>query len=115
MIFTNRFCRDDEGNPTSIHLSLCSDSGEKKSAEFMAEVYDSLAADEWIEDNREALMKDFQVMQNIRGPIACMLSYESAALCIFGSISDTIIAFAKKLADSSGFPVIIQEYIHAPG
>jgi hypothetical protein len=71
-------------------------------------VYDSDVASAWLEANYDHDCVVALRENNIGGPIASMLSVESAALAIFGSISAPVIQMADKLAELSGFPVMIR-------
>lgn len=71
-------------------------------------MYDSGAADGWIDANYDHQCLVALRENNIRGPIASMLSVESAALTIFGTISMPVIQMANQLAELSGFPVMIK-------
>jgi hypothetical protein len=83
--------------------------------QFAIDVYDSLAADQWIEDNyTHPLVKYLQEKGNIGGPVACMLAFDEAALCIFGEASTSTLELAQRLADLSKFPVILRPAFECP-
>jgi hypothetical protein len=73
-------------------------------------VYDSDSADTWIDKNYDHNLKLLVSLRkaNIGGPVASMLSIQSAALVIFGSMSMSLIQMADALAELSGFPVIVR-------
>jgi hypothetical protein len=51
----------------------------------------------------------------IKGPVACMLAYDTPALCLFGETSsDMMVGMARELAELSAFPVIIRPLSEYP-
>jgi hypothetical protein len=70
--------------------------------------YDSDSADAWIDKNYDHKLLVSLREANIGGPVASMLSIQSAALAIFGSMSMSLIQMADALAELSGFPVIVR-------
>jgi hypothetical protein len=122
------------------HESTISDSETKfrpafEKAYYSTKVYDSFLADNWLENNyyrwHTILAKaDFELEpdadstfrpltaatgSHVAGPVACMLAYNNAALCLFGDASsDIIVGMARELADVSAFPVIIRPFENYP-
>jgi hypothetical protein len=109
------------------------------------DVYDSLAADSWIENNHDHLLSQSYLQgvesqagvsfeeyhtpcfedeegntlrmttPGIAGPVACMLTYNNPALCLFGDPgSDIVLDIARKLAKISPFPVIVRPLSEYP-
>ena len=71
-------------------------------------VYDSNEADAWIDMNDDCELCVSLQKEDIGGPVACMISCQTAVLAVFGIISPNLITAANQLADLSGFPVIIR-------
>jgi hypothetical protein len=77
-------------------------------------VHDSVLADNWLDYHC-----DHEFLANLRvyklgGPVASMLSFDTPALTIFGTISSQVIEIAGELAQLSGFPVIIRPATEDP-
>jgi hypothetical protein len=80
-------------------------------------VYDSSDADKWIEDNySDPFLAAIRSTGSrcIGGPIACMLSHTTTALCLFVDLSRAAIFIAGHLAHLSRFPVIIKPLSEDP-
>jgi hypothetical protein len=71
-------------------------------------VFDSDSADTWIDENYDEEILILLRDKHIGGPIASMLSIDSAALTIFGTLSANLLQTAQALADLSSFPVVIR-------
>lgn len=74
----------------------------------MLSVWDSGSADAWIDENYDHKLLVLLRDANIGGPVASMLSIQSAALAIFGPLSMSLIHMADALAELSGLPVIVR-------
>ena len=74
----------------------------------MLSVWDSGSADAWIDENYDHKLLVLLRDANIGGPVASMLSIQSAALAIFGPLSMSLIQTADALAELSGLPVIVR-------
>ena len=71
-------------------------------------VWDSDLVDAWVDENYDHALLVLIREREIGGPIPSMLSVDSAALTIFGTMSVSLINIAEKLANFSGFPVIVR-------
>jgi len=71
-------------------------------------VWDSNLADDWLDENYDHMLLALIRKRKIGGPIPLMLSVNSAALAIFGTMSVHLIRVAEELANFSGFPVIVR-------
>ena len=77
-------------------------------------VHDSGPADDWLNQHYEHdLLVDLRA-NGFGGPVASMLSVDTQALTIFGSMSSKMIEIADMLAQLSGFPVIIRPVTEDP-
>jgi len=65
-------------------------------------------ADAWVDENYDQALLVLIREKQIGGPIPSMLSVDSAALTIFGTMSVSLIRIAEELANFSGFPVILR-------
>jgi len=74
----------------------------------MLSVLDSHSADAWIDENYDHKLLVQLRKCKIGGPIPMMLSVESAALAIFGTMSQPLISIAEELAKFAGFPVLVR-------
>ena len=77
-------------------------------------VWDSDLADTWVDENYDKPLLVLIPKQHIGGPIPSMLSVDSPALTIFGKMSVYLIRVAEKLANFSGFPVIVRSFEEDP-
>jgi hypothetical protein len=77
-------------------------------------IHDSAQADDWLNDHYEHECLVNLRANDIGGPVASMLSVDTQALTIFGSISSQIIEMASDLAKLSGFPVVIRPAMEDP-
>jgi len=71
-------------------------------------VWDSDLAEAWVDENYDQPLLVRIRKRHIGGPIPSMLSADSPALTIFGKMSVSLIRVAEKLANFSGFPVIVK-------
>jgi hypothetical protein len=91
------------------------------------QVYDSLEADNWIENNydrwQSLLQSSVESGSNtseaklppVQGPVACMREFNQPALCLFGdSKSDQTARIASELGEMSGFPVVVRPSAEYP-
>jgi hypothetical protein len=77
-------------------------------------VHDSTLADDWLDCHYDhEYLVDLRE-NGIGGPVASMLSVDTPALTIFGSMSTQIVEMASELAQISGFPVIIRPLMDDP-
>jgi len=77
-------------------------------------VHDSILADDWLNRHYEhEFLVNLRAM-DIGGPLASMLSVDTPALTIFGSMSPQIIGMANQLAKLSGFPIMIRPVTENP-
>jgi hypothetical protein len=97
-----------------IHYHSTFSSLRNAAQNFALDVYDSLVADQWIEKNYSHPSVECLLVHNIQGPIACMLRFNEAALCIFGEISVKTLKLAQDLADISHFPVLVRPHTDCP-
>lgn len=77
-------------------------------------VYDSDLADAWIDKHYNHELLVLLRKANIGGPIASMLSVQSEALVIFGSMTTHLIRMGNELSELSGFPVIMRPFEDDP-
>lgn len=77
-------------------------------------MYDSDLADAWIDKHYNHELLVLLRKANIGGPIASMLSVQSEALVIFGSMTTHLIRMGNELSELSGFPVIMRPFEDDP-
>jgi hypothetical protein len=77
-------------------------------------VHDSGLADDWLNHHYEHEYFVQLRANGIGGPVASMLTIDTPALTIFGSISARVVEMAGKLAQLSGFPVMIRPVTEEP-
>jgi hypothetical protein len=92
----------DEREHSSFH-EFC-----RQDQDYQIAVYDSQLAEDWLEAHfYHSFVK--RIRQEVGGPFACMLSFCTEALCIFGDISsDKVITLGQSLANLSNFPVMVR-------
>ncbi|KAJ7859322.1 hypothetical protein B0H14DRAFT_632460 [Mycena olivaceomarginata] len=72
-------------------------------------VHEPVNAASWIENNWDGPLLTSIRGSGCGGPFAWMLSPEEPALAIFGYYNEPVVVnMAQSLAESSGFPVVIQ-------
>jgi hypothetical protein len=109
---SNREAKAD--NHVHCHSTTISDVSDA-TGQIAIDVYDSLAANQWIEYNyTHPLLECLREKGNIGGPVACMLTFDEAALCIFGEASTSTLKLVQRLADLSKFSVILRPAIECP-
>ena len=71
-------------------------------------IFDSYLTDAWVNNFYDHILLVLICQNQISGPYPSMLSFDSAALTIFGMMLVFLMRIAQELADLSGFPIIVR-------
>ncbi|KAH8795952.1 hypothetical protein DL96DRAFT_1192674 [Flagelloscypha sp. PMI_526] len=76
--------------------------------------FNSQDAEEWIDENSNLPVTHYLREEGACGPLATMLDAHQSALTLFSDFTPRVLKLSQNLADTSGFPVMVQPIVAYP-